>query len=39
MAFQDDMDDLAAFDESAEEPTLFYEEMLKEFEVHGSINM
>ncbi len=39
MAFRDDREDLAAFDERAKEPTLSYEEMLKELEVHNSINM
>ena len=37
MAFREDRDDLAAFDERADEPTLSYEEMLKELDIHGSI--
>ena len=37
MAFQEDCEDLAAFDERANEPTMTYEEMLKDLRVHGKI--
>ena len=37
MAFQEYCEDLAAFDERASEPTMTYEEMLKDLKVHGKI--
>ena len=37
MALRDDQEDLAAFDERAEEPTISYEELLKDLRAHGKI--
>jgi len=37
MALQEDREDLAAFEERAEEPTLSYEELLKDLRAHGKI--
>jgi plasmid stability protein len=37
MAFQEDREDLAAFEERAEEPTISYEELLKDLRAHGKI--
>jgi hypothetical protein len=34
---REDAEDLAAFDERAEEPTLSYEELLKDLRAHGKI--
>jgi len=36
-ALREDQDDLAAFDERAKEPTLTYEELLKDLKAHGKI--
>jgi plasmid stability protein len=37
MALREDQEDLAAFDERAEEPTISYEELLKDLRAHGKI--
>jgi hypothetical protein len=37
MAFQEDREDLAAFEERAEEPPISYEELLKDLRAHGKI--
>ena len=37
MALREDQQDLAAFDERAEEPTISYEELLKDLRAHGKI--
>jgi len=37
MAFQEDQEDLAAFDERAHEPTMTYEALLKDLKAHGKI--
>ncbi|MFH1146120.1 MAG: CopG family transcriptional regulator [Pseudomonadota bacterium] len=37
MALREDRKDLAAFDERAEEPTISYEELLKDLRAHGKI--
>jgi plasmid stability protein len=37
MALREDQEDLAAFDERAEEPTISYEELLKDLRTHGKI--
>jgi plasmid stability protein len=37
MALREDREDLAAFDERAEEPTISYEELLKDLRAHGKI--
>ncbi len=37
MAFREDQEDLAAFDERAEESTITYEELLKDLRAHGKI--
>ena len=37
MALREDQEDLAAFDERAGEPTISYEELLKDLRVHGKI--
>lgn len=37
MAFREDAEDLSAFDERAQEPTLTYEELLKDLKAHGKI--
>ena len=36
-ALQEDQEDLAAFDERANEPTMTYEELLKDLKAHGKI--
>jgi len=36
-ALQEDQEDLAAFEERANEPTLSYEELLKDLKKHGKI--
>jgi len=36
-ALREDREDLAAFDERAEEPVLSYEELLKNLRAHGKI--
>mgnify|MGYP000861823802 FL=1 len=36
-ALREDAEDLAAFDERAKEPTLTYEELLKDLKAHGKI--
>ncbi len=36
-ALREDQEDLAAFDERAKEPTLTYEELLKDLKAHGKI--
>jgi plasmid stability protein len=35
MTLREDQEDLAAFDERGEEPTLSYEELLKDLRAHG----
>jgi hypothetical protein len=37
MALREDQEDLSAFDERAEEPTMSYEELLKDLRAHGKI--
>ncbi|HUH65911.1 MAG TPA: hypothetical protein VLZ07_05710 [Syntrophales bacterium] len=37
VALREDQEDLAAFDERAHEPTLSYEELLKDLRAHGKI--
>ncbi len=37
LAFREDQEDLAAFDERAKEPTISYEELLKDLRAHGKI--
>jgi plasmid stability protein len=37
MALREDREDLAAFDERAQEPTISYEELLKDLRAHGKI--
>ncbi len=37
MALREDAEDLSAFDERAKEPTLTYEEILKDLKAHGKI--
>ena len=37
MALREDQEDLAAFDERAGEPTISFEELLKDLRVHGKI--
>ena len=37
MALREDREDLAAFDERAEEPVISYEELLKNLRTHGKI--
>jgi plasmid stability protein len=37
MALREDQEDLAAFDERADEPTMTYEELLKNLRAHGKI--
>jgi hypothetical protein len=37
MAFREDQEDLAAYEERAEEPTITYEELLKDLRAHGKI--
>ena len=37
MALREDQEDLAAFDERGEEPTISYEELLKDLRTHGKI--
>lgn len=36
-ALQEDQEDLAAFEERAKEPTLSYEELLRDLKKHGKI--
>jgi hypothetical protein len=36
-AFREDHEDLAVFEERAEEPTITYEELLKDLRAHGKI--
>ena len=36
-ALREDQEDLAAFDERADEPTLSYEELLKDLKAHGKL--
>ncbi len=36
-ALREDADDLSAFDERAKEPTLTYEELLRDLKAHGKI--
>ena len=36
-ALQEDQEDLAAFDERANEPTMTYEELLRDLKAHGRI--
>ncbi len=37
MALREDQEDLAAFDERRDEPTISYEELLKDLKAHGKI--
>ena len=37
MVLREDQEDLASFDERADEPTLTYEELLKDLKAHGKI--
>jgi len=37
MSLQEDQEDLAAFDERANEPTMSYEALLKDLKAHGKI--
>ena len=37
LAFREDREDLAAYEERAEEPTITYEELLKDLRAHGKI--
>jgi hypothetical protein len=37
MALREDREDLAAFEDRAEEPTITYEELLKDLRAHGKI--
>jgi hypothetical protein len=37
MTFREDQEDLAAFDERADERTINYEELLKDLKAHGKI--
>jgi len=37
MALREDEEDLSAFDEREKEPTLTYEELLKDLKAHGKI--
>jgi hypothetical protein len=37
MALREDREDLAAFEERAEEPTISYEELLRDLRTHGKI--
>ncbi len=37
LALREDQDDLSAFDERANEPTLSYEALLKDLKVHGKL--
>lgn len=37
IALREDQEDLGAFDERANEPTLSYEELLKDLESHGKL--
>ena len=37
MALREDQEDLAAFDERAGEPTISFEELLKDLRAHGKI--
>jgi len=37
MTLREDQEDLAAFDERAEEPTISYQELLKDLRAHGKI--
>ena len=37
MALREDQEDLAAFEERADEPTISYEDLLKDLKAHGKI--
>ncbi len=37
MAFREDQEDLGAFEERSEEPTITYEELLRDLRAHGKI--
>ena len=37
VSLREDREDLAAFDERAKEPTISYEELLKDLQAHGKI--
>ncbi len=37
MALREDQEDLAAYEERAKEPTISYEELLKDLRAHGKI--
>lgn len=37
IALREDQDDLSAFDERADEPTLSYEALLKDLKTHGKL--
>jgi len=37
MALREDQDDLSAFDERVNEPTLSYEALLKDLKAHGKL--
>jgi len=37
MSLREDAEDLSAFEERAKEPTLTYEELLKDLQAHGKI--
>ena len=37
MALREDAEDLSAFDERAKEPTLSYEQLLKDLKAHGKL--
>ena len=37
IALREDQEDLGAFEERADEPTLSYEELLKDLELHGKL--
>lgn len=37
MALREDAEDLSAFDERSKEPTLTYEELLRDLKAHGKI--
>lgn len=37
LALQDDQEDLAAFDEREQEPTMTYEELLNDLKTHGKL--
>jgi hypothetical protein len=37
LALQEDLEDIAAFDERSHEPAMTYEELLKDLKAHGKI--